>query len=193
VTSADWAAWVTAAGTWAIGFGGAGAFVYAVKTYKAQSGQLALARRDSLRMRTPVLHGELDMWQPGSILFVLRVRLVSPEPIPGLRVSIANPDDCLIGFKTGQDGVNTWSDARPLPAGWANDVTRYQARGDELLAPGAHVQWIMTFRKAQYEHGETGTGLVLRAEGTLASGEPWSAPVAVEIAAAARQRLFVTS
>ncbi len=66
MTSADWALWVAAAGTWAIGFAGYGAFRYARKTFEAQGEQLALARRDSLRMRTPVLRGELGMWSSTS-------------------------------------------------------------------------------------------------------------------------------
>src|SRR5437899_356587 len=111
MTSADWALWVTAAGTLAIGIGGLGAFVYAVKTFRAQGEQLELARRDSVRMRTPVLRGELGIWQPGNAPFLLKVWLLSPEAIGTLRLVIANPDDCLIGFRPGQSGVDTWPEA----------------------------------------------------------------------------------
>jgi hypothetical protein len=193
MTSADWASWVTAAGTCAIGVGGLGAFVYAARTFKAQSEQLALARQDSVRMRTPVLRGELGMRHPGSVLFLLRLRLISPEPIARLRVTIANPADCLIGFSTGQTGVETWPDDGSLPPGWKNDTTRHEATRDELLLPGAHGQWILEYRKAEYEHGEGSSELLLRAEGTLASGEIWSTPVTVEIAADAQKRLSITS
>ena len=192
MTSADWALWVTAAGTLAIGSGALGAFVYAVKTFRAQGEQLELARRDSARMRTPVLRGELGSWQPGSALFLLKVWLLSPEAIGTLRVTIANPDDCLIGFRPGQSGVETWPDPDSLPPGWKNDTTRHEARRDEMLLPGAADQWVMAFRKAEYEHGERATGLSLRAEGTLASGETWAVPLIVEITEAARKRLPVT-
>ena len=42
-------------------------------------------------------------------------------------VNIANPDDCLIGFKTGQEGVETRPEEDSLPPGWKNDTTRHEA------------------------------------------------------------------
>jgi 8-oxo-dGTP diphosphatase len=185
MTSADWALWVAAAGTWAIGFAGYGAFRYARKTFEAQGEQLALARRDSLRMRTPVLRGELGMWSSTSSMFLLKVWLVSPEPIATLRVTIADLADCVIGFKTGQEGIETWPDDDLLPPGW-NDTMRHEAQRGELLVPGSYCGWIMTYRKAEYEPGEGYGELPLRANGTLASGESWSAPIAVEVTEAAR-------
>jgi hypothetical protein len=142
-------------------------------------------------MRTPVLRGELGMWQPASSMFLLKVWLVSPEPIATLHVAIANPADCMIGFQTGQEGVETWPDAETLPPGWKNDTTRHEARLDQLLVPGTHGRWIMTYRKAEYEPGEGNGELSLRADGTLVSGEAWSAPVAVEVTEAARKRLSI--
>jgi hypothetical protein len=191
MTSADWALWVTGVGTWAIGFGGFGAFRYARKTFEAQAEQLGLARRDSLRMRTPVLRGELGMRAPASTMFSLKVWLVSPEPIASMRVTIANPADCVIGFQTGQEGVETWPEPESLPHGWKNDTTRNEAQRGELLVPGAYSEWIMAYRKAGYEAGEANGGLSMRAEGTLLSGEAWSAPIVVNIAEAARRRLSI--
>lgn len=166
MTSADWALWATAAGTWAIGFAGYGAFRYARKTFEAQGEQLALARRDSLRMRTPVLRGELGMWSSTSSMFLLKVWLVSPEPIATLRVTIANLADCVIGFKTGQEGIETWPNEDSLPPGWKNDTARHEAQRGELLVPGSYGGWIMTYRKAEYEPGDGNGELSLRAEGT---------------------------
>ena len=191
MSSADWAAWVTAAGTCAIGVGGLGAFWYAKRTFEAQSKQLELARRDSLRMRTPVLRGELGIWQPGSSLFLLRIWLLSSEPIASLHVSIANTDNCPLGFRPGQAGVETWTDEDSLPPGWKNDTTRHEARRDEPLTPGASDQWIMAYRKVEYQPGDSAGGLSLRAEGTLASGEAWSVPVTVDVTEAAQLRMSI--
>jgi hypothetical protein len=85
-------------------------------------------RRDSLRMRTPVLRGELGMWSSTSSMFLLKVWLVSSEPIATLRVTIANLADCVIGFKTGQEGIETWPNEDSLPPGWKNDNTRHEAQ-----------------------------------------------------------------
>ena len=124
-------------------------------------------------------------------MFLLKLWLVSPEPIASLRVTVANLADCTIGFKTGQESVETWPEAASLPPAWKNGTTRHEARRDELLVPGAYAGWIMVFRKAEYGSGEGSGGLSLRAEGTLMSGEPWSAPVAAEITEAARKRLSI--
>jgi hypothetical protein len=112
-----------------------------------------------------------------------------PEPIATLRVTIANLADCVIGFKTGQEGIETWPNEDSLPPGWKNDTTRHEAQRGELLVPGSYGEWIMTYRKAEYEPGEGNGELSLRAEGTLASGENWSAPIAVGVTEAARKRL----
>jgi hypothetical protein len=107
-----------------------------------------------------------------------------------LRVTIANLADCAIGFNPGQDvGTETWPDEDLLPPGWKNDTTRHEAQRGELLVPGSYCGWIMTYRKAEYEPGEGHGELSLRSNGTLASGESWSAPIAVEVTEAARKRL----
>jgi len=193
MTSADWALWVTAAGTWAIGVGGFGAFMYARKTFEAQREQLELARRDSLRMRTPTLRGELGLRQPGGATFVLKIGLISPEPVASVQMTIVNLDDCPVGFTTGQEGVETWPEPESLPPGWRHDTTRHVARRDELLVPGAHTLWVMAYRKAEFERGECSGELSLRAEGTFMSREAWSAQVAVTVTDGARQRLSAAS
>jgi hypothetical protein len=48
--------WVTAVSTCGLAVGGLGAFVYAVRTYRAQSAQLELAKHDVLRHRTGLLY-----------------------------------------------------------------------------------------------------------------------------------------
>lgn len=191
VTSADIAAWVTAGATCAIGFGGLGAFLYAAKTYGAQAEQLRVARADSARMRIPVLSAELDLMEPGGARFLLKVRLSSPEAIPGMRLVVASPHKCPIGFTTGQEGVEPWPDADSLPDGWQNATARPEARLDTPLLPGAYAQWAMEFRKQHFQLGDGSAGLTLRAEGELASGEPWSVPVPVTATEGAASRLSV--
>ena|ERR1700677_1908056 len=97
MTSVNWALWMTAAGTRAIGLGGFGAFRYARKTFEGQAEQLALARRDSLRMRTPVLRGELGLRTSTSSTLLLKVWLVSPELIASIRVTIATSPTAISG------------------------------------------------------------------------------------------------
>jgi hypothetical protein len=179
--------WVTAIATCAIGIGGAGAFVYAVRTYRAQSAQLDLAKRDSVRLRAPVLRAELASIGQGVPNFRLDVWLSTPEPLASIRVIIeeARGGDCPVGFTAGQTGVEQHPDQDALPPGWRNDVLRHEACWDALL-PGAAATWQMALR----EHGPGKAGeadpskIRLRAECTAASGgEPWRVHVPVTLTA----------
>jgi hypothetical protein len=183
----------TAWGTWVIGVGSIGAFGFAARTYLAQAQQLALARADSRRARTPVLTGSLDIWQPGGHQFMLKVRLLSPEAVSSIKITIASPNKCPIGFMTGQDGVESWVDQDSLPAGWKNATARLEAAHDSALMPGAYAQWVMEYRQASFRPGEVSGELSLRAEGQLASADPWAIAVPVEVSNLARKLLAAAS
>jgi hypothetical protein len=60
-----------------------GAFVYAKRTFRAQSDQLEVAREEAWRLRTPVLRGEVSSIGQGVPNFRLDVRLVLPSSWPG--------------------------------------------------------------------------------------------------------------
>jgi len=178
------AEWVTAAATCVLGIGGIGAFVYAARTYGAQNAQLQLAKQDSMRLRTPVLRGEVSAIGQGVPNFRLDVRLSTPEPLARLRVIIdeARANDCPLGFTPGQTGVEQNPDQDALPPGWGNDVLRHEARWDEVLLPGSAATWQMAVRS--HAHGPPASAdpgkVLLRAECSSASGgEPWRVQVLV--------------
>ncbi len=124
------AEWVTAAATCVLGIGGIGAFVYAARTYGAQNAQLQLAKQDSMRLRTPVLRGEVSAIGQGVPNFRLDVRLSTPEPLARLRVIIdeARANDCPLGFTPGQTGVPAGTrcccPAAPPLGKWLSGATR---------------------------------------------------------------------
>jgi hypothetical protein len=183
--SASPAEWVTAAATCVLGIGGIGAFVYAARTYSAQNAQLQLAKQDSVRLRAPILRGEISAIGQGVPSFRLDVWLSTPEPLASLRVIIeeARGGDCPLGFTAGQTGVEQHPDQDALPPGWRNDVLRHEARWDALM-PGSAATWQMAIRNQAQEPGTSADpGKVrLRAEcRPVSGGEPWRVHVPVTI------------
>jgi hypothetical protein len=184
---------LTAVATCILAVGGIGAFVYAARTYSAQNAQLQLAKQDSIRLRTPLLRGELASIGQGVPNFRLDVWLSTPEPLASLRVIIeeARSSDCPVGFTPGQSGVEQHPDQDALPPGWRNDTLRHEARWDELL-PGSAATWQMALRGQRQAAGTSAEpGKVrLRAECTAArSGEPWQVHVPVTVTEDAAREL----
>lgn len=203
--SADISAAITAVATCVLGAAAIGAFVFAALAWRdqrrllaVQAGELSrqaeqldiqnerleLARQGSRHLRTPVLHAVIDSVGQGVPNFRLDVRLISPEPLESLRVSVAEAraGDCPLGFTAGQDGVEQYPDEDALPPGWRMDVLRHEAAWHEPLAPGTAATWQMAYRRQLPGRGGGWGRITLRAEAVPAGGgEPWRVPVAVTL------------
>ena len=187
------AEWLNTAATCVIAVGGAGAFVYAARTYGAQSRQLAVAKADSARLRTPVLRGEIGVvgGQGGDRKYRLDVWLLTSEPLARLRVRLeeARGNDCIIGFTPGQTGVAQHPDQDTLPPGWRNDVLRHEAGWAEL-APGAAATWQLAQRNGVREGADGRERIRLSAECEPAGGgQSWRVHVPVTMTVDAERAL----
>jgi hypothetical protein len=194
----DVSAAVTAIATGVLALAAIPAFIFALLAWPdqrcqlaAQGEQLELARQDSRRLRTPVLHAEVDSVGLGVPNFRLDVRLVSAEPLGHLQVTIAEArgNDCPLGFTPGQTGVEQYPDQDSLAPEWRMDVLRDEATSDELL-PGSAATWQMAFRE-QLRHRHVGPEAIrLRAECTpMGGGDSWGIPVPVTVTDQAAREL----
>jgi hypothetical protein len=179
--------------TCVIGLGGIGAFAFAALAWRNQRRELEIARQDSKRLRTPVLHAELASIGSGVPKFRLDVRLSSAEPLARLRVTIAEArgNDCPVGFTAGQSGVDSHPEQDKLPPGWRNDTLRHSAAWEELLPPGTSATWQMAYREQSNGHRPADSAKIqFRAECTAVSGgEPWHVPIPVTVTQEAAQTL----
>jgi hypothetical protein len=113
------AEWIMTDATCVLAAGGIGAFIYAARTYGAQSRQLKIAKADSARLRTPVLRGEL----PGSAAtWQMAVRAGAPQRRPSMSGADDGPQIRLSAECTPAGGGDGWRVEVPVTHG--RDVTR---------------------------------------------------------------------
>lgn len=112
---------------------------------------IELDRRDAERV--PRLSARLECWGTGQEGFALSVWLETAEPLARIRVVVqeARNMDSPLGFKPGQEGVETWTEpgfyqANGFLPGWQSDGLIPLAERRERMAPGTAAVWLMELR-----------------------------------------------
>jgi hypothetical protein len=118
-----------------------GAFVYAVRTYRAQEAQLVVAREEATRLRAPVFEGQIMFSAPGPNSFAAALRLRSNEPLRSVHVVLegVTASECPVGFFPGVEGVPP-IEPQTQPEGWRNETVRPDASWASWL-PNARAVW----------------------------------------------------
>lgn len=176
--NADLSAAITAIATLVLAIAAIGAFIYAARTYQAQSRQLEIAKDETRRLRTPVFEGHITLLAIGYRSYVVSLRLLSNEGLASLSVVLegATLDQCPLGFFPGGDGVKP-IELGELPKGWGKEVVRPDASWG-LLMPGATATWRADSREGHPEH--IPRALHGRAECRGITAEEWTVYVTFE-------------
>lgn len=146
--------------------------------------------------RVPRLTARLENWGIGQQGFALSVWLETPEPLARIRVVVqeARNMDCPVGFKPGQDGVETWTEpgfyeANGLLPAWQADTMRPVADWNSRMAPGTAAVWGMDERST-FEMSAGGEAVRFKALAWAErDGQTWELPLPLTITPQAFARL----
>jgi hypothetical protein len=172
-----YATWVLTGATIVLAVAAIGAGIFAARTYRAQSAELAIAREEARRLRAPRFTGWVTLNAPGEESCTVSLLLLTAEPLESLRVVLHGADitACPIGFYPGTYGVAPMGPG-DLPQGWANEHLRPDATW-ETLSPGSTATWRADPRQNAREYQSAPTEIHGRAECTGADGVTWTVPV----------------
>jgi hypothetical protein len=161
-----------------------GAFIYAKRTYQAQSAQLDVAREEARRLRAPVFGGQVSLTVPGSKSCTVSLLLLSAERLERLRVVLDGPavGECPVGFYPGVAGVAPMRSAGDLPPGWKQEHLRPDAVWPDLL-PGSRAVWRADPRQDAHDMDSVPAEVHGRVECSGPDGMEWTVPVTFALAA----------
>jgi hypothetical protein len=167
-----------------------GAFIYAKRTYQAQSAQLAVATEEARRLRSPVFDAQIRLTVPGATSCTVSLLLLSAERLERLHVVMDGPaaGECPVGFYPGVEGVPPMRSADDLPPGWKQEYLRPDAIWPDLL-PGSRAVWRADPRKDAHEMEPVPAAVHGRVECSGPDGTEWTVPVTFALAAEVQSML----
>jgi len=173
--SADISAAVTAFATCALAVAAIGAFIYAVRTYRAQALQLEIAKDEAKRLRAPVFDGNVILG--GGTACIASLRLLSGERLASLQVVLEGTTaaECPLGFHPAGDTVEP-TPAENRPDGWKGEVEQPDASWGPLM-PGSTAAWRADPRPGVDVMNNVPAVIHGRAECVGAAGERWIVPI----------------
>jgi hypothetical protein len=149
--------------------------------------------------RVPRLTARLECWGAGSNDFALAVWLETSEPLNRIKIMIqeARNMDGPIGFKPGQDGVETWPGEQYLTEGflpcWQSDSLRPVAQREALMTPGTSAVWCMQLRSTAEMSGGAEAVRLAAMCWSARDWQAWQVPVPVTISDQARSLITAAS
>lgn len=179
-----WATWALVGVTAILAGAAIGAFVYAKRTYKAQSDQLGVAQNEAQRLRAPVFSGTVAPTMAGSKFCTVSLLLLSGERLESLRAVLDGPAaaECPVGFYPGVAGVAPIHSPDDLPPGWKQEHLRPDATWDGLL-PGSRAVWRADTRKDAHDMQPVPAEIHGRVECMGPDGNQWTVAVTFTLAA----------